>query len=677
MAEDQARNRLADETSPYLRQHLDNPVHWWAWGDAAFAAAKAADKPILLSVGYAACHWCHVMAHESFENDAIAAAMNERFINIKVDREERPDVDSIYQAALSMMGEHGGWPLTMFLTPDGEPYWGGTYFPPTARYGRPGFREVLSSVAGAYADQKDRLASNIAQLKEGLDKMARPEGGGTLTTETLDTVATSLLRAVDPMNGGTMGAPKFPQPALFQYLWRAHRRTGSPLFRDAVTLTLDNLCQGGIYDHLGGGFARYATDEIWLAPHFEKMLYDNALLIDLMTDVWRVTGSPLYKVRTRETIEWALRELTASANGNTAFASAYDADSEGVEGKFYVWSEAEIDAVLGDAAADFKKTYDVSAFGNWEGSNILNRSDGLALGDDATESELLASREKLLKIREKRIWPMRDDKVLADWNGMMISALVHAAQVFHEPAWLDAAQSAFRFVADEMADGPRLHHSWCDGRAQHPGVIEDYANMAAGALALFEATNDDTYLARARDWVIQADAHHWDDQHHGYFMSADDTAGLIARPKPIHDNATPPGNGTMADVLARLFHLTGDDVYRDQAQKLLVALTPPEAEKALHQLTMLMGFEVLQGAVQIVIAGTPADAAALLTAAIDHAPPARLIVQVNAETSLPASHPAAGKGLVDGQPAAYVCVGTTCTLPMTDAKDLEDHLRTL
>ncbi len=677
MAEDQARNRLSDETSPYLRQHLDNPVHWWAWGDEAFAAAKDADKPILLSVGYAACHWCHVMAHESFEDDNIAGVMNQLFINIKVDREERPDVDSIYQSALGMMGEHGGWPLTMFLTPDGEPYWGGTYFPSTARYGRPGFREVLSSVANAYTDQKDRLASNISQLKEGLDKISRPEGGGILSTDILNTAATSLLRAIDPMNGGTMGAPKFPQPALFQFLWRAHRRTGSPLFRDAVTLTLDNLCQGGIYDHLGGGFARYSTDEMWLAPHFEKMLYDNALLIDLMCDVWRVTASPLYKVRVRETIEWTLRELTATAGDETAFASAYDADSEGEEGKFYVWSETEIDDLLGDTAPRFKEIYDVSRFGNWEGKTILNRSEGLQLSDDAVEAMLASSREKLLEIREKRVWPMRDDKVLADWNGLMISALVHAAAIFDEPAWLAAAESAFRFVATEMADGERLYHSWCDGRAQHPAVIEDYANMAAAALALHEATDDTAYLARARGWVAMADTHHWDDQHHGYFMSADDTTGLIARPKPIHDNATPPGNGTMTDVLARLYYLTGDDAYRDRAQKLLVALTPPETEKAMHQLTMLMGFEVLDGAVQIVIAGDRDGAGDLRRAAVDHAPPTRLIIPITDGAVLPNDHPATGKGAVNGQPAAYVCVGTTCTLPITDAKELEEHLRAL
>ncbi|MDD9877714.1 MAG: thioredoxin domain-containing protein [Magnetovibrio sp.] len=672
------RNRLADETSPYLLQHKDNPVHWWAWGEDAFAAARAADKPILLSIGYAACHWCHVMAHESFENEATAALMNELFINVKVDREERPDVDTIYQAALGMMGEHGGWPLTMFLTPGGEPYWGGTYFPPASLYGRPGFPDVLTSLANAYGTQKDQLKSNIEALKAGLDKMARPDGGGTLTMETLDTVATSLLRAVDPMTGGTMGAPKFPQPGFFQFLWRAYRRTGSPLFRDAVTLTLDHISQGGIYDHLGGGYARYSTDDHWLAPHFEKMLYDNALLIDLLTDAWLVTGSGLYETRVRETVEWACREMRAEAGVEAAFASAYDADSEGEEGKFYVWSEDEIDEVLGDAALRFKATYDVTPFGNWEGKTILNRSAGLELGDAAEEAVLAKAREKLLAVRGARVWPGRDDKVLADWNGLMIAALARAAGVFSEPDWLARAESAFRFVQAEMSEGGRLRHSWCEGRAQHPAVIEDYANMARAALALFEATGAEAYLGQARDWVAAADAHHWDAEHHGYFMNAADTDDLIARPKPIHDNATPPGNGTMTDVLARLHHLTGEAAYRERADQLLTALTPAEPEKAVHQLSMLMGFEVLQSAVQVVIAGPAGDAAdAMAAAALRGAPTTRLILRVGPEDALPADHPAAGKGAVDGRPTAYVCVGTRCTLPMTDLGELEEHLRGL
>jgi len=668
-------NQLGTETSPYLLQHKDNPVHWWPWSDAAMAAAREADKPILLSVGYAACHWCHVMAHESFENPETAALMNELFINVKVDREERPDVDMLYQSALQMMGEQGGWPLTMFVTPDGEPFWGGTYFPPSARYGRPGFPDVLRSVANAYATQRDQIATSAASLKGGLDKLATPKGGGSLAMSFLDEVARTLLRAVDPITGGTMGAPKFPQPSLFAFLWRACRRTQSPLYREAVTLSLDHMCQGGIYDHVGGGFARYSTDEVWLAPHFEKMLYDNALLVELMCEVWSETRQPLYAVRVRETIEWAFRELrTEEVGGARAFVSAYDADSEGEEGKFYVWSEAEIDALLGNEAAAFKAAYDVSAFGNWEGHVILNRSHALALGDSEAEAALARSREILYDIRAKRVWPGRDDKALADWNGLMISALCRASVVFDEPDWLAAAEEAFRFVTNEMADGEaRLFHTWCAGRARHPGVLEDYANMAAGALALHEVTGDGAYLDKARAWTGVADEHFWDRPNGGYFMSADDTGDILMRTKPIHDNATPPGNGTLGQVLTKLYHLTGEADYRAQFDRLVGALVPEDREHAMHQLSLLMGFETMERAAQIVIAGN--DAEALARTALKAAPPARVLIRTADGASLPPSHPAYGKGPVDGKPTAYVCVGTTCSLPITDADELTAHLR--
>ncbi len=671
-------NQLADETSPYLLQHKDNPVHWRGWSDAALAAAQAADKPILLSVGYAACHWCHVMAQESFESAETAAVMNESFINIKVDREERPDLDALYQSALQMMGEHGGWPLTMFLTPAGEPFWGGTYFPPAPRYGRPGFPDVLRSVANAYREQKTQIAGNVASLRDGLAKMAQPPGGGQLSIEVLDSTATAMLRAIDPITGGTMGAPKFPQPTLFQYLWRAYRRTGSPLYRDAVTLTLDHMCQGGIYDHLGGGFARYSTDEVWLAPHFEKMLYDNALLIELLSDVWLETRSPLYETRVRETIAWALREMRAGDDTAPAFVSAYDADSEGEEGKFYVWSEAEIDDLLGEASALFKHTYDVGPHGNWEGKTILNRSDDLSLGDDAAEASLAASRDVLLDARSSRIWPGRDDKVLADWNGLMIAALARAAVVFSEPSWLQAAIAAYDFVLGEMSDGERLYHSWCAGKAAHPGVLEDYANMARAALALHEVTGEQDYLTQARTWVQTADQHHWDADHGGYFMSADDTADILLRTKPIHDNATPPGNGIMADVLAQLYYLSGKLFYRERLDALITALVPEETDRSIHQLSLLMGFETLERAVQIVIAGdAPADAAmpgGLVRTALLAAPPTRLVMRLSNDLSLPQSHPAFGKASIDGKPTAYICVGTTCTLPLTDPEELKAQL---
>ncbi len=447
-------NRLSQEISPYLLQHKDNPVHWRPWGEEALAEAKREDKPILLSVGYAACHWCHVMAHESFEDDEIAALMNTLFVNIKVDREERPDLDGIYQSALALMGERGGWPLTMFLTPEGEPFWGGTYFPPSPRYGRPGFPQLLHAIAEAYRSDKTKVDTNVTALRAALAKMQAPEPGNGLSVEALDEAARFALRLIDTRHGGTAGAPKFPQPTFFRFLWRAYKRRGEAVFRDAVTVTLDAICQGGIYDHLAGGFARYSTDDVWLAPHFEKMLYDNALLVELMTEAWRETHSPLYARRIAETIDWAMSEMRVDAPSGElfAFASALDADSEGVEGKYYVWDEAEIDAVLGADAPAFKAAYSVRPGGNWEGHTILNRT-GMGLPADDLERKLAECRARLLAVRRERIAPGRDDKVLADWNGLMIAALAEAGAVFAEAAWVEAAAKVFRFVTTHMSDG--------------------------------------------------------------------------------------------------------------------------------------------------------------------------------------------------------------------------------
>ncbi|MEX0760725.1 MAG: thioredoxin domain-containing protein, partial [Tistlia sp.] len=394
-------NRLAQESSPYLLQHRHNPVDWWPWGEEAFAEARRQNKPILLSVGYAACHWCHVMAHESFEDEAIAGLMNRLFVNIKVDREERPDVDALYQNALALLGEHGGWPLTMFLTPQGEPFWGGTYFPPSQRYGRPGFAQVLEGLAAAWRDAPDDVGKNVAAIRQGLERLAAPQPGGQLAAEAPLAAARRLLREIDPQEGGLGGAPKFPQPAVLELLWVAWLRSGEASFRHAVELTLTRMSQGGIYDHLGGGYARYATDEKWLVPHFEKMLYDNAQILTLLTRAWTEDRNPLYAARARETVEWLFREMRAEeAPGgppSEAFAASLDADSEGEEGRFYIWGETEIDALLGpEEAGFFKAHYDVSAGGNWEGRTILNRSVRPALLDTAGEARLTDARDRLL-----------------------------------------------------------------------------------------------------------------------------------------------------------------------------------------------------------------------------------------------------------------------------------------
>jgi uncharacterized protein len=667
-------NRLGEETSPYLLQHKDNPVHWQGWSEAMLAAAKAADKPILLSIGYAACHWCHVMAHESFENTEIAERMNALFVNVKVDREERPDLDQIYQHALALMGEQGGWPLTMFLTPAGEPFWGGTYFPPEQRWGRPGFPQVIEAMSDAYARDRDKVTKNVAVLREALQRLGRPERGGPITPKQLDPIAERLLREVDQINGGIGTAPKFPQTGIFELLWRAWKRTGQAPYRDAVVKALDAMCQGGIYDHLGGGFSRYSTDARWLVPHFEKMLYDNAELVDLLTLVWQETRKPLYLQRIEETLDWVRREMLTPEGG---FASSLDADSEHEEGKFYVWSESEVDATLGEHAPLFKRYYDVGAEGNWEGHSILNRLKTPALADAETEHELRQCRALLLQARDGRVRPGLDDKVLADWNGLMIAAMANAGLVFERPAWIALARGAFGFVGRHMAEpDQRLLHSWRGGRTRHPASVDDYANLCRAALALHEATGEDDLLIQARDWLATLDRYYWDSAGGGYFFAANDTQGLVARPKTAADSAVPAGNGTMVGVLSRLSMLTGEEAYLRRAEAILETFSGEIGRNFFPLATLLNNVELLTKPLQIVLVGESGTAAfdLLRRAVYDVSLPNRVVVCLSPGGTLPIDHPASGKGLVDGKPAAYFCEGTICSLPVTDPKTLLETL---
>ncbi len=669
-------NQLGAESSPYLLQHKSNPVHWLPWGDEAFEIAKKEDKPVLLSIGYAACHWCHVMAHESFESDEIAAQMNEQFVNIKVDREERPDIDSIYMSAINLMGEQGGWPLTVFLTPDGEPYWGGTYFPPESRYGRPGFPDVLKAMANVYHDQKDKVIANTTALKEALDGVSAVKDtgrGGLTSVDELDGLAADAVRMIDPLRGGTVGAPKFPQPTFLQFFWRAYKRTGNENFKNATLISLIQMCQGGIYDHLGGGFARYSTDEVWLVPHFEKMLYDNAQLAELMTLVWQETDHSSLKVRIAETIDWVIRDLGLEGGG---LAGTLDADSEGVEGKFYVWSENEIDEVLGEESEFFKTVYDVSAGGNWEGSTILNRTRTLALGSEEDEARLKVAREKLLAVRDKRIWPGLDDKVLADWNGMMIAAMAYASVTFDRPDWKDAARRAYDFVRTEMARGERLVHAWRDGGSKGNDVLDDYAQMIRAALVLYQLTGEQADLGQAIRWLDSVDAQFWDAKDGAYFLTPADATGLITRTRNAFDNATPSGNGTMVENLATLYHLTGDDGYREKADKIVDVFSRQPASQYANMTSVLNGFERLANGVQVALIGDPNtdDVAELCRTALAAGKPDLILSIVPPGADLPAGHPATGKSQVDDKATAYVCVGNVCGLPVTDATGLSDAL---
>jgi len=647
-------NRLAGETSPYLLQHQDNPVDWRPWGPEALAEAAQAAKPIMLSIGYAACHWCHVMAHESFEDAATARLINELFLPIKVDREERPDLDLIYQHALAMTGEHGGWPLTMFCTPKGEPFWGGTYFPPTPRYGRPAFAEVLNAVRDAWDNQPERITANVEGLRGALARSAVVPGAGALSLAVLDQAARALLPALDAHHGGLGGAPKFPQSGLFDLLWRAWLRTGDDAFKRAVTLTLDNICLGGIYDHLGGGLMRYATDDSWTVPHFEKMLYDNAQLIDLLILAWQGTGNPLYRHRVFETADWVLTEMVAERG---AFAASLDADSEGEEGRFYTWSAEEIAGLLSpEDTAAFAAAYDIAPEGNWEGRIILRRHAGLE--SEADEARLAECRARLRRHRDCRVRPGRDDKILADWNGMMIAALANAALVFDMPRWREAALRAYATVKEAMAlPDHRLAHAMRLGRTNGVGLLDDLVAMARAALVLAEATGESGYLDDARAWMGAADRHHWDTEASGYFQSPAEAADVIVRLKPVEDSAVPAANGTIVEVLARLAQHTGEAALTARAEATLAAFSAAAPRGVAQMAALLAGFEQLARPLEITLSGT--DGADALLAAILHTPlPTRVLKRTGGA----------------GPATATVCRDFTCLPPITDPDRLRQAL---
>jgi uncharacterized protein len=660
-------NRLAQETSPYLLQHKENPVAWWAWGPEALAEAKRTNKPILLSVGYAACHWCHVMAHESFEDNATAQVMNELFVNIKVDREERPDIDQIYMAALHHLGEHGGWPLTMFLTPDGEPIWGGTYFPKSSRYGKPAFVDVLREISRLFREEPQKIENNRVALMERLAGKARPPGIVTLGKAELDNAARQLGGIIDPVNGGTRGAPKFPQTALFELLWRAGLRTGEARYFGAVDITLHRICEGGIYDHLGGGFSRYSVDEHWLVPHFEKMLYDNAQLLELLAIAHQRTGNALYRQRASETVAWLQREITTAGG---AFSASLDADSEGEEGKFYVWSFLEITDALGAPDGEFfARHYDVTQGGNFEGHNILNRLKHLERSD-ADEIRLRVLREKLLAVRAKRIRPGLDDKVLADWNGMMIAALTNAGLIFRETAWLDIAAKAFDFVARSMTKADRLGHSWREEQLKFPGLASDFAAMIRAALALYEATGREAYLEQALSWQRALDRDYADAKTGTYYLTAADAEGLVIRPASTSDDATPNHNAVAAQNLIRLATLSGDDQWREKADKLISAIAPDAVENLYMHMALFNAVDLRLRTAEIVVTGEGPDADQLLGAARQLPALDRIVFHARSVDALPQHHPARDKIAAVSKPSAFVCVGETCSLPIHDPAGL-------
>jgi len=671
-----SRNLLDQESSPYLLLHKDNPVHWRPWGAEALAEAQATNKPIMLSIGYSACHWCHVMNHESFNDPEVAALMNEHFINIKVDREERPDVDQIYQASMNFMSTRGGWPLTAILTPSGDAFYGGTYFPTVDRRELPSFKTMLNKVIEFYRDQPEDVARVAGTTHDQLLSLWGRDLRGPLDAMPLDTAAMRIGQRYDIFFGGMLGELKFLNIPQLELLFRAYLRSGNLQLNLLVQTTLANISMGGIYDHLGGGIARYATDERWINSHFEKVLPDNAQYLEMLTLAWQHDRNPLYLARIEETAGWILRDMMVEQG----FASSIDADSEGEEGKFYLWSEAEIDAALaGTFTQKFKTVYNVTAQGNHQGRNNLHRI-GVAstFGLNPADEALFAKqREMLLAVRNKRVAPMRDDKVQADWNGLMIAALANAGAALRKTPWTVAAMRAFDFVEKALGDGDRLYHSWHAGKRQHIGFADDYAHMARAAMTLWETTNDTRYLERAKAWTHQLNEHFWDFQNGGYFYAADDSDPLSARARTIYDHFVPNANSVMACVCGRLYQATMEPAYRERCNALLDAFSGEVAKNYTSMASYLNNLETVSTGLQIIIVGplTNPKTHELMSAVQGRSLPNRLLMRLDPSQQLPQGHPAHGKGMQGGQPSAYLCQRTMVSQPITNPVTLSQALQ--
>ena len=678
-------NRLINETSPYLLQHAENPVDWYAWGEEALNRAREEDRPILLSIGYSACHWCHVMERESFENDDIAALMNENFVNIKVDREERPDLDAVYMEAVQMMTGSGGWPMTVFLTPEGRPYYGGTYFPPEDRMGMPGFPRLLAAASQAYHTNKGEIERVTRQLAEQMGRTGQmPRGFTPLTTEVMHNAYSQLATQFDHLNGGFGNAPKFPQPMTPEFLLRYYRHGFNVRALEMVELTLQKMAYGGMYDQVGGGFHRYSTDAYWLVPHFEKMLYDNALLARLYLHAWQVTGNVLYRRITEETLDYVIREMTDPSGG---FYSAQDADSEGVEGKFFVWTPDELQPLLGDDADLVMGYYGVTERGNFEGANILNLSRPPAdyasqrgVSDEALMEAVQRARSILLEVREQRVHPLLDDKVLTSWNGLMLRAFAEAGAALGRGDYLDAARRNAGFLLDNMRDGGgRLLRTWRNGEAKLLGYLEDYSCLADGLLALHEATLEPRWLQEAVSVADGMISLFWDDTVAGFYDTGTDHETLVVRPRDVFDNAQPCGGSVAADVLLRLAVVTGNDDYSSKGATPLRAMQQllgraPAATG--HWLGALDFYVSLPKEIVIVGPAEHPDTAAMLAAVGGRYLPNRVVVGMNdaATPPVPDSPLLEQRGMQDGRPTAYVCEHYVCQLPVTDAAALAGQL---
>ena len=679
-------NRLIHETSPYLLQHAHNPVDWYPWGDDAFKKAASESKPILLSIGYSACHWCHVMERESFENEEIAALMNNLFVSIKVDREERPDLDEIYMSAVQMLTGRGGWPMTMFLTPEGKPFYGGTYFPPEDRHGMPGFPKILVGVANAYRERPQDVEKSVAQILAALQRMSQSSRSGRdLSPDVIGQSADQIAQAYDAEHGGLGKAPKFPNAGVYELFLRQYYHSKDARYREMVTHTLRKMANGGIYDHLGGGFHRYSVDEKWLVPHFEKMLYDNAQLVRIYAQAYCATGDLFFRQIVGETVDYLLREML---DGEGGFYSTQDADSEGEEGKYFVWTQDEINRILGEGTGEiFARIYDVTDFGNFEGKNILHPVLTVEQAAKLFRKEpgeivtlVIDAKNRLFEEREKRPKPLRDDKILTSWNGLALSGLAEAIKILPRSDYIEAAQRTVAFFYEKMFRDNLLLHTYRHGEGKIFAYLDDYALLGLGLLDLYEAIFDRSHLERAEGLASILIREFWDDADGAFFFTGKSHEQLISRAKPAYDGSVPSGNAAAAQLLLRLYYFTGRDDYLIRAEKVLRSYYDAMQNQPFGFAHLLCALDLfLNKPKEIVVVGHQSDPKTVeLIRGIHHRYLPNKILQLASPDDLleKISPLLAGKRQIGDRPTAYVCHNSTCSSPVVNWEALKVLLET-
>ena len=664
------KNLLNKETSPYLLQHKDNPVHWFPWSEEAFEKAESENKPILLSVGYAACHWCHVMAHESFEDEETAKIMNDKFINIKLDREERPDLDNIYQSALALLGQQGGWPLTMFLSDNKKPFWGGTYFPKEPKYGIPAFKDVLTSIAKSHTEDPEAIIKNQKLIFEALNKLDTKNSIDINIEELIVTTEKKIIENCDLKYGGLNGAPKFPQLFIYDFLLNLFVKDNDPKKLNIITNTLDNICSGGIFDHVAGGLSRYSVDELWLVPHFEKMLYDNAQLLLLLSKFYLVTHKKAYKDKAKQIADWLINEMQDESGG---YYSAIDADSEGVEGKFYIWSYKELKNILRDDLRFFSEVFNVKEQGNWEGSIILSRYKNLHISEE-NEAKIQLLLVKLKHHRQKRIRPQLDNKILTDWNGLAIEAMAYAGKIFNDDKYLKSAEAAFKFIVEKMFKKNKLYHSNCKGINKHFGLLDDYVHLCKAALTLYETTGKYHYFEQTVTLANCINSYFTSNEG-GFYTNSNDHNDVILRNIQYFDNVMPNANAVLLSIFSKINLILSDQKYIQSQDNLVNKFIKRISNQYFGITSFLKNYNLIEQSQLIVVAGKDRKQNAIIHKKIyENYLDNIMVFIIDAETKLDKAFKFYKNINVTEITSIYICKNNTCSLPFTDINLLKEYL---